>query len=238
MRRFMMVVGLGLVIGLVGQEVFAQRQGSTGGASSNQAFSVGSSTGGQGSSGNFGVGTAGQTDTSARFMRDNRNGAFVGADSSDTSFVGAADSSAQNSRSTRRGGGGSSRSNANRNTNRGRQQDEIRMVLKLGFTVPKAVAVASGHAPATVAARLVGRMERSSWIQNRSPIEISIDDQGTATLRGLVATDHDRALAEQMTLLEGGIWRVENLLKVETAPPADSVEVPALLDPTPGAANE
>ena len=75
-------------------------------------------------------------------------------------------------------------------------------------------------------------MERSSWIQNRSPLEVSID-QGTATLRGVVATEHDRVLAERLALLEGGIRQVENLLEIESPSPG-AEDAPALLAPTPG----
>jgi osmotically-inducible protein OsmY len=233
MRRYLIIAAVVAVVGLVGQEAFAQQR--AGGAASNQAgFQGGNQGGGQGSAGNFGVGTAGQVDTNARYMRDNRQGAFVGADSGDTDFVGAAstDTGRQSSasRNIRRGGGGTSRANTNR-SGRGRsQQDEVRVVLQLGFTPPSPGSIASSRAPAAVASQLAGRMEKSSWIQNRTPLEVSID-QGTATLRGVVATEHDRLLAERLTLLEGGIWKVENQLKVEAT--ADSQQAPALLEPTP-----
>ncbi len=243
MRRPMIVVSLALAMGLVAESAFAQRQSSGGTGTGNQAFSVGGNTGGgQGSSGNFGVGTAGQVDTNARYMRENRQGAFVGADTEDRGFVGAATSEAasgggQASRNTRRGGGGSNRqANVNQSRGRGRQQDEVRVVLQLGFTRPDPANIAASLAPAAVASKLAGRMERSSWIQKRSPLQVSIE-QGTATLRGLVATEHDRVLAERLAMLEGGVWKVENLLQVES--PASAVpETPALLQPVPEVVNE
>jgi hypothetical protein len=234
-------VSVVLAIGLISQDVLAQtqRRGTTGATTGNQAFSVGGrTTGGQGSAGNFGIGTAGQIDTNARFMRDNRQGAFVGADSRDADFVGAASAgtASQTSRTIRRGGGGTTQANVNRGGGRGRQRDDVRVALQIGFTPPNAAAIAPAYAPEAVASRLAGRMERSSWIENRSPLQVTID-QGTATLRGAVATEHDRVLAERLALLEGGIWKVENLLRVDSTAP-DSQEAPALLEPMPEPSRE
>jgi len=50
-------------------------------------------------------------------------------------------------------------------------------------------------------------------------MEVTIEGE-TAVLRGVVATEHDRRIAEQVARLEPGIRRVENLLTV--APPAAS----------------
>lgn len=47
-----------------------------------------------------------------------------------------------------------------------------------------------------------------------APVEVSVQG-GTAILRGEVATPHDRALAEQLVLLEPGIVRVTNELEVK-----------------------
>jgi len=62
-----------------------------------------------------------------------------------------------------------------------------------------------------------------------APVEVSVQG-GTAVLRGVVATPHDRALAEQLVLLEPGIVRVTNELQVspqgatlgKAPPPASS----------------
>ena len=230
MRRYLIVVTVVMVIGPLAEAAFGQAR--PGGTASNQGgFQVsGGSGGGQGSAGNFGVGSAGQVDTNARYMRDNRQGAFVGADSGDTEFVGnvGAGVGGRNNRNIRRGGGGAV--NVNRG-GQGRQRNEVRIVLQLGFTPPSRGEVASARKPAAVAARLADRMERSNWIQNRSQMEVSIDE-GTATLRGVVSTEHDRVLAERLALLEGGIRKVENLLEVQGAEDA-AEDAPALLEPTP-----
>ena len=59
------------------------------------------------------------------------------------------------------------------------------------------------------------RLEKSSWIDAHS-LEVAFE-QGTAILRGVVATEHDRGLAERMTKLEPGVRRVENLLTLAPA---------------------
>ena len=53
------------------------------------------------------------------------------------------------------------------------------------------------------------------------PIQIEVE-KGTAILRGAVASAHDRAIAERLALLEGGIWKVQNELTVAgvQTPPA------------------
>jgi hypothetical protein len=97
----------------------------------------------------------------------------------------------------------------------GRTTGEIRARVRLGFSVPK-------PAPAQLAqvgSQLAARMERSSWLQTRSPVEVAIEGQ-TATLRGVVATEHDRVLAARLAKLEPGVRRVENLLTL--APPSES----------------
>jgi hypothetical protein len=72
---------------------------------------------------------------------------------------------------------------------------------------------------------LSARLERSSRIRFQSPVEVTMRE-GTATLRGVVASEHDRALAEQLARLEPGVFQVQNELSVaptpsgETAPPA------------------
>lgn len=189
---------------------------------------------GAGSSGNFGVGSAGMVNSSDRFVRTSRQAsAFVGSDSSDTrEFVGSVTagsaSGSSGSRNIRAGGGGSSGRGSSANANRGRggggpgrQTDEVRVTLNVGFALPlEQVAVETRE---LAAAKLAGRMARSTWIQRRSPLEVTLA-QGTATLRGVVATEHDRALAERLALLEPGISTVKNELMVQ--PPESAAPVP------------
>lgn len=253
-----MILSVVLVVGLVCEYALAQQTSSR---STSTRSSSGSSTtrslgsslnagtrtsfssatggrGGTGSSGNFGVGSAGTVDSSDRFVRGSRQaGAFVGADASETrEFVGsvaAGSSSGSSYRNIRRGGGGSSGSSANVNrggtsSRRGRQTNDVRVTINVGFALPPGkVAV---EAQELAAARLVGRMERSTWIQKRSPLEVRLD-QGIATLRGVVATEHDRVLAEQLARLEPGIELVKNELMVQ--PPEPAAPAPVPLPPNP-----
>lgn len=94
-----------------------------------------------------------------------------------------------------------------------RSRGEIRAKIRLGFRVPRPSPVELTLKSSNLATRL----EKSSWLKTRSPVEVSIES-GTATLRGVVATDHDRRLAERMARLQPGIRLVENQLTV--APPA------------------
>lgn len=95
-----------------------------------------------------------------------------------------------------------------------RTTGQVRARIRMGFSVAR-------PAPAQLSSRLAQRLEKSSWLDAQSPIEVAFE-QGTAILRGVVATEHDRALAEQMARLEPGIRQVQNQLTVSqpTTPPA------------------
>lgn len=86
---------------------------------------------------------------------------------------------------------------------------EIRARLRAGFSVIR-------PAPAQRSSKLASRMEKSSWLHRQSPMEVAIEG-GTATLRGVVATEHDRVLAERVAKLEPGVRQVENLLTLAPA---------------------
>ena len=91
----------------------------------------------------------------------------------------------------------------------GRSTNQVRARVRLGFSVPP-------PKPAQLAqlgSSLGQRLEQSSRIQTRSPMEVSIEN-GTATLRGVVATVDDRRLAERLARLEPGIRRIDNQLTV------------------------
>jgi len=63
---------------------------------------------------------------------------------------------------------------------------------------------------------VAGLIARSP-IRRRSPITVTIEGQ-TATLRGRVASQEDRMLAEDLALMEPGISQVRNELVVEGSP--------------------
>jgi hypothetical protein len=91
----------------------------------------------------------------------------------------------------------------------GQQQQNariFRMQLDVGFEPPKLAA-------STVNDRVQKSLNRSLPAGIRPGVEIEIVDR-TAVLRGVVPTAHDRAVAEQLALLEPGISRVTNELTV------------------------
>ena len=66
-------------------------------------------------------------------------------------------------------------------------------------------------------ARLTSVLESSRQIQRRSAVRVTVQNE-TAIVRGRVATDRDRAVAEAMIRLEPGVWHVQNELAVESPP--------------------
>ena len=99
--------------------------------------------------------------------------------------------------------------NARGGTGARRSTAEIRARLRTGFSVAR-------PAPAQRSSTLATRLEKSSWLQPHSPMEVAIEG-GTAILRGVVATEHDRVLAERVAKLEPGVRQVENLLTLAPA---------------------
>lgn len=181
------------------------------------------------------LGNAAQVSSGDRFVRDSRQaGAFVGADSADTrEFVGQVGAGAAGqSRNAMQGRGRSTRrstANANRGRNAGRSA-EIRSAVTVGFRH-------QAPAEAELSAALLARLQRADRIKSLVPLEISIGN-GTATLRGAVATSYDRALAEQLVRLEPGIRQVQNELTVTAAPeapPTGDPFAPSLTPATPAA---
>ena len=78
-------------------------------------------------------------------------------------------------------------------------------------------------------AKNLSRLDRTGAA---SPIEVQVQN-GTATLRGVVASEHDRRLAEQLARLEPGIRRVQNEVEVRAIPaqPDSPLDRPLLEEP-------
>ena len=74
------------------------------------------------------------------------------------------------------------------------------------------------------ASSVADRLQNMLGDRARSPISVSLID-GTATVRGQVATQHDRRLVTYLVMFEPGIRRVDNQV---------STEVPSLLSGGPG----
>ncbi|MEE8450511.1 MAG: BON domain-containing protein [Thermoguttaceae bacterium] len=97
----------------------------------------------------------------------------------------------------------------------------IRTTARLAFETPQ---IDSGH----VSASLVRRFQQPGPIQTRLPVEVTVDGR-TATLRGQVATEYDRILAERFVRMEPGISQVANELVVAQT----STDTPVDPDPAP-----
>ena len=205
----------------------AQSSGTFGNRSLGSSVSAGSRSFASGSTSAFGSGafgqgslagsttqdqsSAGQLNGNERFVRGNRQPAqFVGADSTDaTSFFSALTGGIANTGRGRNGG-----SNANVNSG----QDEpvrYRITRTVAFEYPRPT-------NQQLANIVTQRLASLKSLERLGPIEVTVTDR-VATLRGVVATAHARALAEQLVRLEPGVSQVTNELTVAPAEePQDS----------------
>lgn len=207
----------------------AYSTGSLGGTSSTSGSRTGSGSTASGSISS----QLEQAASNTQFSRSSRGAEnFVGADSSDSRNILGYENSTQsgnrtgrNSRTTTR----SAYSNSNRSTNRnyssygsngygtqgnrsryGQSSVSVQPTLSLGFDY-------AGPVVPNLATKLASRLKTSAVATAALPVQVQVLD-GTATLTGTVASDHERALAEQLLALEPGVRRVDNQLSV--GPPA------------------
>ncbi len=164
-----------------------------------------------------------------RFVRGNREKSdFVGTNSQDSrSFVGSEQgtgagrvrSSAADLRIERT-------RDANRAARSSRRSTPIyEPRLSLGFRY-------GGRQPEQLSSALQARLASSKTIQRTSPIEVSLEE-ATATLRGEVASQHDRRVAELLVLFEPGVSKVHNELRVKHSPPQVTAPPQAAADSKP-----
>ena len=170
--------------------------------------------------------------STARFTREGRQpGQFVGTSSQEMQgFVGsvqAGQTTGQQGRMGLRSGSGLQGVGRNRTVGanrpgaaagRRRSTTQIRVSIGVGFRRPIV-------APARVSRALAQRLSNCRRVQVVSPVEVVIQGR-TATLRGVVATQYDRALAEQLARLEAGIGQVRNELVVAVAPAEPELPAP------------
>lgn len=165
------------------------------------------------------MGLAGNSNVSptARFNRANRNATtFVGSDSREgRGFIG----------STQALDGGPIQSAVNDlrmqnapDVNRplpdpaAARPGPYRPKLKLGFTARLAAA-------APPAARLQEQVTQALALPRQAPLQVTMDGR-SAILEGVVASEHDRALAAELIRLEPGVGSVQNRLRVADELPA------------------
>jgi hypothetical protein len=214
--------------GLFGSRSLGGSSSSLGSSSRLGGGGSGLGTGGLGAGGG-GLGTGGQmsnADVGAlsgneRFVRGNRQpGSFVGANQGDVErFVGGGQSGGQALGITfdPQGRGATIRpvdgadGGAGRGAGRGATAARrVRAQRQVAFDYP------APRVP-QVSNRLTARLARLRGLRSLGPVRVDVAGR-TAILRGVVATEHDRVLAEQVALLEAGISVVQNELTVEGAP--------------------
>lgn len=98
----------------------------------------------------------------------------------------------------------------------------VRVAKQVGFDYPLPAAAQAGAA-------LSQRLNTAPTLKVRG-VTATVQGQ-TAILRGSVASSHDRQVAEQLALLEPGIWQVQNELVVAQPAATPSDNRPQLLDP-------
>ena len=197
---------------------FAVPSGSTGGN--------GNSNGGSGSGGGTGLGNGSnaqdpfsqQNVASQLAQPTQQRGAFVGADTADTTNV----RSLQGTNTRAQFGANNGLAQLQnlfqqglQNINRGNQQGaqvQIPIALKLGFT-PSPVSSTRMQAFAT-------RLTKLPSIRFVGPASVTMEGR-TAVLRGKVLTEEDRELAQALALMEPDVTNVRNELTVDTTATAE-----------------
>jgi hypothetical protein len=206
--------------------------GSTGRSNqaSGQRMGMGTTGIGQamGNNGQLQLGSGGgQTTGSERYMRGNRQaGNFVGSDAAEVSQLfsnltaGRTNSDGAGNFGPQNRGRGNDFDNAQSNS----QATIVPHRLMIGFQYPQPrIALPLPNAAGGT------KIHGLSRIASRGPLTVELQDR-TLTLRGVVATDHDRALAEQLALLEPGISQVQNELTVAEALPAVAPAFPPVTE--------
>lgn len=163
----------------------------------------------------------GEVSGSERFIRGNRDrNDFVGTDSAEVrEFVGAqSDVAAGQTTAAAAAVKVEAVTNANQALKATASRTPTRGLysprLSVGFQHPSlASQEVSSNLTQQLSASLAGRLE-AMFARNRIPsIEVSLEG-GKATLRGTVASEHERTLAGLLALFEPGIAAVENQLEV------------------------
>jgi osmotically-inducible protein OsmY len=179
-----------------------------------------SGTSTQGTNGQAAGGAAGSaTGTQWMIQRDQGPGSFVGADTTgQAGFVGAKDATATSGTSQPVVSGRITSLVASVNnvlTSRSRT-DLYDPHLVIGFE-------AKPQSPQAISSALAQQLSSSPSLHWLSPISVSMEGR-TATIRGEVASDWDRAMAEQVLLFEPGIAAVQNRLTVKSPAPGRSLD--------------
>jgi hypothetical protein len=230
------------------------QSGSNSSFGSNSGFGGGVTAGqrtfsGSGSNNQLGTGTSqaaadGTLSGSERFIRGNRQGQFVGADSGDASGnpYSQTGQTGQSGQFGQSGLGGSGLNGMNSMNSRGRLGSQLNQLNQQGFgqqgfnqgfgqngfgtssrTQVRATLVVGFNAPkppaSVIGTRLETHLSTTRGLERLGPIQVEVQGR-LVVLRGTVRTEHDRLLAEQLALLEPGVGEVQNELQVPPDAPA------------------
>jgi hypothetical protein len=175
---------------------------------------------------------AGGVQGNERFLRENRQGAFVGADTGDAanlrsiqaqgqaasglnSLFGPQGAFSQFSRMNRQ----QDFNNQNQNQGPGRKPLRFRISADIATTNVSS-------SPTTVSREFEARLKKIPAMENAGSIQVAMQGR-TAVLTGTVRTQRDRELAEGLAMLEPGISAVRNELVVDaSAPTAEELPAP------------
>ena len=165
-------------------------------------------------------------------QRAHGKGSFVGADSSDVAdFVGAQQTDGTGGPKTALGAAvttlGNRLGNGLNPPLPSRKPTDLyypRLTLGFDYAAP---------APSKISSTLAQQLKEIPSLDVKSPIEVSVEGT-TATLRGVVASERDRALIEQIALFEPGISSVRNLLTLKgPASPSSKPQEKPTAEPKP-----
>jgi osmotically-inducible protein OsmY len=174
---------------------------------------------------------------SERYVRGNRQGQFVGADTGEARAIGVADMGGNNAAGQQfgsllggRNGGNllgqlmqGSQFNQTGRTQTGRSgTTQLRVPISLGFT-PRPIATSR------ITAQIRTRLGRLPALSAVGPIEVALEGEAVV-LRGTVASEGDRQLAEELLMLEPEVTQVKNELKIQGLADTSVASPPA---PTP-----
>jgi osmotically-inducible protein OsmY len=158
--------------------------------------------------------SSGQLTGNERFLRENRQGAFVGADSGDSSNVFSQLQQQQNQSFNNMFGQQGLFSQLNRlNQQNQRNQNQRSAQSKLRIPIKADSELDSQAVSTYVSAMLSERLQRLPALKHLPSIQITMQDR-TAILSGRVATEREKRLVEGVALLEPGVGDVQNDLIV------------------------
>ncbi|MFT5527939.1 MAG: hypothetical protein ACI9G1_001172 [Pirellulaceae bacterium] len=214
--RDYLTIAVGLVL-LTSLPLYAQQD--------NQTDGGGATTGGAGTSdaGIGGLETGSALERNTDFQ--NRDVGIVGGNNP-ASFTGQAGTDTTGGATSGLGAGaggfGSFFNSFNQQLNQQSQNNDrsIRVPMRLGFAQVR-------PNPQVVIGRVARQLTKISHLANANSVAVVMEGK-TAVLQGFVKSDHSRAIAERLALLEPGVSRVRNEIVVQQAVVAEE-----LLNPLP-----